>query len=258
MANTPVFTSSALAKPSLNHGFFGRSLGPEKGYSTGLFSHLNVTETKTDVPDRVHKNRQLIAHFLGIHSENLVFMHQTHSNRVKVVTTKTSHPIHADAIVTNQTNLCLCIQTADCVPILFYDEKSHIIAACHAGWKGNLAGIIRNTVSEMIGLGAQPDRMTTVIGPCIHQNSYQVDGHFYETHLKADRESEPFFLKHDNHWYFDLPGYCRHQLQTTGIHTIDQIPKDTYTNEDDFFSCRRAYHNHEHVFGNQASCIVML
>ena len=53
----------------------------------------------------------------------------------------------ADAVITNKKNLPIGILTADCVPILIYDDTSKNIAAIHAGWKGAYKGIIHKVIN---------------------------------------------------------------------------------------------------------------
>ena len=48
-------------------------------------------------------------------------------------------------IITNQEKLPIAVLTADCVPILLYDNKKNMIAAIHAGWKGAYKGIIQKS-----------------------------------------------------------------------------------------------------------------
>ena len=58
--------------------------------------------------------------------------------------------LKADAVITNKKRLPLGILTADCVPILIYDDVSKMIAAIHAGWKGAFKGIINRVIKFMI------------------------------------------------------------------------------------------------------------
>ena len=54
--------------------------------------------------------------------------------------------LEADAIITNKKKLPIAVLTADCVPILLYDNKNNMIAAIHAGWKGAYKGIIKKVI----------------------------------------------------------------------------------------------------------------
>lgn len=41
-----------------------------------------------------------------------------------------------DALITTEPGCCICISTADCIPVLLYDRVHHAVAAVHAGWRG--------------------------------------------------------------------------------------------------------------------------
>ena len=71
----------------------------------------------------------------------------------------------ADALVTDRPGLLLAIVTADCAPVLLADRDARVIGAAHAGWRGALSGVLGNTVSAMVALGARPERISAVIGP---------------------------------------------------------------------------------------------
>jgi copper oxidase (laccase) domain-containing protein len=64
-----------------------------------------------------------------------VFPRQTHSDRVVVVTSEnlTNTIGDTDALITNESGIFVCVQTADCVPILLFDPKQKVVAAIHAG-----------------------------------------------------------------------------------------------------------------------------
>lgn len=47
-----------------------------------------------------------------------------------------------DGIYTNESGLRLVTKTADCMPILLWNTRAHLIAAIHAGWKGFVGDII--------------------------------------------------------------------------------------------------------------------
>ena len=44
-----------------------------------------------------------------------------------------------DALVTNLVNVPLLLFFADCVPLLFADERQGVCAVAHAGWRGTVA-----------------------------------------------------------------------------------------------------------------------
>ena len=191
------------------------------------------------------------------------FLNQIHSNKVIVIDQLDkiySSPLpKADSLVTNIQKLPICVVTADCLPIIFKDEKKQIIAITHAGWRGAKAGIIENTIKEMFNLGADISNIKAIIGPAILQNSYEVSHEFYQEFLDESKNNEEFFFnsKKVNHYMFDLSGYAVSKLKKIGIKEIKDVKIDTYKNEKAYFSFRRVTHKNEKDCGRNIS-IVML
>ena len=68
----------------------------------------------------------------------------------------------------------IAVLTADCVPLLLYDDKNNMIAAIHAGWRGAYKGIVYKVINFMLKKGCRANNITAVIGLCISQESYNV------------------------------------------------------------------------------------
>ncbi|HOO82901.1 MAG TPA: laccase domain-containing protein, partial [Alphaproteobacteria bacterium] len=166
------------------------------------------------------------------------------------------------AMVTDVSGLALGVLTADCAPVLFYGKKSDgapVVGAAHAGWGGALKGVLDNTLAMMLELGAVPESIRACIGPCIGQKSYEVRDDFADTFLEEDGRNEVFFTagRCAGHLQFDLPGYCAAKLGRAGVKNVLIKDLDTYFNEEDFFSYRRATHRHEKDYGRQISVIMI-
>ena len=197
------------------------------------------------------------------YQHNPLFLNQIHGNKVVVI--DDSKKIYqkplpkADALVTNIKKLPIAIITADCVPIIFYDEVAEIIAIAHAGWKGAKSNIIENTVQEVLNLGAKIENIKTIIGPCIRQKSYEVSQEFYDDFIKDNQKNMRFFIKSNKecHFLFDLPKYCSNRIANLGINKIKDQEIDTYSNERDWFSYRRSFHKKETDCGRNISCIIL-
>lgn len=239
----------------LSHGFFTR-LG---GVSSGLYTSLNCGMRADDTPDNVRANRAHAASALDISPERLLIAKQVHGIKAVTVTKPWNNdsPPEADAIVTAERGIGLGILTADCVPVLFADEKARIIGAAHAGWRGALGGILESTVAAMEKLGAKAGNIQAAIGPCIAAHSYEVRDDFRPPFLERDKGSAQFFKvsPKPGHLLFNLPGYAAGRLKTLGIKVIYDVHQDTLTNETAFFSNRRAFLRSEKDFGLQLSII---
>ena len=115
---------------------------------------------------------------------------QVHGNNViKIEKNYNNKQIRkADGFVTGHKKYALGILTADCAPIFFYDRKSHIIGAAHAGWKGCLNNICNNIILKMLEKGCKVDNIKAIIGPCISQKNYEVDNKIFIKYLQTKQE----------------------------------------------------------------------
>lgn len=236
----------------VRHGFFGR----KGGVSSGLYDSLNVGEGSGDSPDAVATNRERVRAALSARA--LLSCYQIHSADVVHVTQPWTARPEADAMVTTEPGLALCILTADCTPVLFADPDAGVIGAAHAGWKGAIGGVLDSTVSAMTDLGAMPGRIRAAIGPTIQQASYEVGPEFRDTFLTESPESEALFIPGTaDRFHFDLPGYCRQRLDRLGLHSVHDSGLDTCALEQDYFSNRRRNHRGEPDYGRNASVIML-
>jgi hypothetical protein len=249
------FRSNLLQQNHIVHGFFGR----KGGVSTGIFNSLNCSPADGDSKANVTANKEIICRKLGLKLNQLNMVKQIHSPKVYICNGETGH-IEADALVTDKPDVALAVQTADCTPILLADYKHKVIGAVHAGWRGAFAGVIENTINEMIKLGAHANSIIAAIGPTIQQDTYEVDAEFKANFIKQCKENESFFKEHlklKDKFFFDLPAYCTHHLKESGIVHIDDLKINTYIRPDDFFSCRRSKHEGSDKFGAQISIIAL-
>ena len=250
-----VETNRAGVLAGLPHGFLGR----RGGVSTGELAGLNVGYGSKDDKDAIGENRErAIAAVLP--GAELATVHQIHSPRVIVA--EYPWPIdarpHADAMVSVTPGLLLGILTADCAPILFADAEAGVIGAAHAGWRGALAGVAEATVEAMAVLGARRERIAAAVGPCIAQESYEVDHSFQANFVAQDAANDRFFAAGPSGKpHFDLEAYVVHRLADAGVGQVEALHLDTYADPDRFYSFRRATHRGEADYGRQASLIAL-
>lgn len=161
-----------LAFPNLDvpHGFSTR-LG---GVSQGPYQGLNIGQTTTDAPRRVHENRVRLERELGFPLVRILNMvHGAHVVRVDVL----RPPVRTgDACITDRPGVPMMITTADCVPILFHDPVRGVVGLAHAGWRGTVEGVAGATVDAMSQeYGCQAASLQVVIGPAIGPCCFEVD-----------------------------------------------------------------------------------
>ena len=185
-------------------------------------------------------------------------MHQTHSN--KVVEIKKSNyrrKIKADAMVTKMKGIALCVLTADCVPIIFYDVKNEVIACVHAGWKGAFMGIIKNTIIKIKKLNSKTEIYASV-GPSIAKKSYEVDQKFYNKFIARSFKNKKYFSsKSKFKKLFNLRKFVIDKLNEFEV-KVDQINRDTYSEKSNFFSYRRSTKLGHKDYGRCISTVCML
>ena len=257
MTTVPFATHPSLSiMPGIRHGFFGRA----GGVSSGLYDSLNAGLGSQDDPALVHENRRRMAQALGAAPDRLLTVYQIHSTEVVTVTqpwVPTDAP-KADALVTNRPGLMVCALAADCTPTLLADAEAGVIGAAHAGWRGAKGGILEKTVVAMQALGAQIDRITAVIGPCIGPHSYEVGTEFEAAFLSDSPENAQFFTPgRAGHAYFDLPGYVLARLQQTGVRQAKWLGKDTLELQRDYFSYRATTLARMPDYGRNLSGIIL-
>ena len=161
-----MFFSSKLKKfQNIKHCFFSR----KNGVSEGFYKSLNCGLGSDDKKENVFKNIELVCKKIECKKELLITLNQKHSNQVlyfeNIAAVK--NKLSGDAIVSKVKNVGFGILTADCAPILFYDPNKKIIGCAHAGWKGALNGIIKNTVKKFNELSSNSNDIIAVVGPCI-------------------------------------------------------------------------------------------
>ena len=242
-----MFLKSELLKAK--HGFFTN----QGGVSTGLFASLNCGYDSGDDKDKVKQNRDKVLKEIGGHE--LITAQQMHSDMAVIVSVPGSY--HGDALVTNQPGLALGILTADCAPVLLEDEETGIIGAAHAGWRGARFGIIGSVIRAMQNLGAS--QINAVIGPCIQQESYEIDEEFLGIFASETSNNGKFFTrtKKPGHYLFDLPAYVEGKLYKNGVVKVETMKEDTLTQSEKFFSYRRSILNGQKQYGRQLSVICL-
>lgn len=252
-----MIASDALTLDGISHGFFTR----RGGHSTGLFDSLNCGMGSGDDKETVLRNRAVVAGELGVAPNCLLSAWQVHSPDAVVVSApwEGDERPRVDALVTKTPGIGLGVLTADCGPVLFADPKARVIGAAHAGWKGALTGVTTRTLDLMEEQGASRADVTAVIGPMISKAAYEVGPEFPGRFIEADAGNARFFTASSRagHYMFDLPGYLAARLAAEGVGQVVNLGLCTCSDEQRFFSYRRATHRNEKDYGRLISAIAL-
>ncbi len=240
---------------NIKHGFFNRA----GGLSTGIYNSLNCGPGSFDKKENILKNIKIVCKKIGCSNKKLILLNQVHSN--KFIFIEKNHnfkkKIKSDASIASTKNIALGVLTADCAPILIYDNKLKMISAIHAGWKGAYKGIVNKVLNFFLKKGSNIKNICAVVGPCISGKSYEVKKNFKQRFVKKDKKSINFFKTKKNKTYFCLNKYVYNQLRQLGIKNLELINKDTYYKKNNFFSARRSIHNNEVDYGRNISIIMI-
>ena len=221
---------------------------------------MNCGLGSKDNRNKVRSNLNIVRKKIGKGSRRIFLLHQIHSNKLVFIDEKFKHPkkrIAADATITNLRKFPIAVLTADCVPILLYDDKNCMIAAIHAGWKGAYKNIIKKVIMFMLRKGCQRKNITAAIGPCINQKNYNVKNNFKKKFIRKDRNNYIFFKNKKGLIYFDLANFVKSQLKLNKVRKIDMINIDTFNEKNNFFSARRSIKLKDDDYGRNISIIML-
>jgi len=215
------------------------------------FSTTRATFSENEFPrftgepaEEMKQNRAQLAAVLEIRPEQLVFPRQTHTNCVVDLERIPENEItETDALVTNQPGICLCVQTADCVPVLLFDPVNNVVAAVHAGWRGTVKKIAEAAVLTMQKkYHSNPKNILAAIGPSIGPEVYEV-GHEVVTAVQKNLLFPDKMLQknasgkfHFNLWEANRQILLAAGLKEENIHVSEEC---TFQEEEKYYSARR-------------------
>ncbi len=167
--------------PWLRAGFSTRYAGGSSVYGE---SELNLGWTKEDDSAVVKGNR---AEFVRAVAQGaameLVTVGQVHSAVVRdlqqhagpLMTEEGKAVLEGDGLIGQSPGRLLAVLTADCVPVLVADRRTHAVGAFHAGWRGTLGRIAEQGVGAMHErYGSRPEDLVAAVGPCIRACCFEV------------------------------------------------------------------------------------
>ena len=253
-----------MVKPVLHFYNFGQdviafSTTRQGGYSEGNYGQFNINRYCGDSAETIRQNRQALCQLLQIDDRHLLMPHQVHLTEVAVIdeaflclddNERQQRLEGVDAIMTDRAGVCMGVSTADCIPVLLYDNRHHAACAIHAGWRGTVSRIVEQSIKTMTATyGTNPADVVAQIGPGISLDSFEVGDEVYAAFAQARFDMASISQKQDK-WHIDLPTCNKLQLMTMGVKPDHISVSDicTYKAHDTFFSARRLGINSGRIF----------
>ena len=182
------------------------------------------------------KNRMRLADFLNCRLDDFVCSCQSHNpNHYKVTladkgrgsdTMSTAIPDN-DALYTYEPDIVLCCFTADCVPVVFYNEETGLIGVIHSGWKGTVQEITPKTFRHLMeSEECNPVNVNVYIGAALSREKFEVDQDVYEK-FKALGYADDFISRNDKtgKYHIDNQLVVKKQCELSGV-AADRIATD--------------------------------
>lgn len=193
----------------------------------------------------------------------VVIPKQVHQTQVKIFKEKAKERVvglEGDAFLTNQENLFLVVQVADCLPVFLVDHEKGLIGLAHIGWRGALSGMSEKFINEAFRIfNSKPEEINLVFGPSIGKCCYKIsdnlavlvddkyivrqahypvfDSEVAQTRGEQSRKIE----KRRAEKYLDLKGWVKDRFLKTGVKEKNiLVPKDcTFCGGEIYQSYRR-------------------
>lgn len=222
------------------------------GVSLPPYDSFNLATHVGDNLEHVLQNRARLVSNMNLPRAPIwepIWLNQMHTTTA-VHITHDSPPIietPCDASFTQDMNLPCAVLTADCLPLLICNESGTEIAAIHAGWRGLLAGVIENTITQLSSL---PSELLVWLGPAIGPLSFNVDDTIRLDFINRYPQNRVAFKQTNSDWLADFYALAKTSLEAVGVSRV--FGGDYCTVSDKrFFSYRRD----KGVTGRMASLI---
>lgn len=181
----------------LEHGFI---LGHKDGRKVNSGDIPRLLSTLTEIPEEKFK---------------VVIPRQVHQSGVEIFKEKFTEKINnpeCDGLITDQENLFLVIQVADCLPVFLFDSRTKVLGLAHIGWRGAVSGIMENFLKEAVEFSkSAPQELNLVLGPSIGKCCYKISDSL------AVLVDDKYIDVRGNERYLDLRNLVRDRFIKSGI-----------------------------------------
>ncbi len=257
ITNEPILTESGfywrerggvkvlVCRPLEDAGFANGFSTRNGGVSPFPENSLNLSGFNDDTAANIYENRRrFLTAFDGQYELALAL--QVHGIDIRIVRTRNDaedSDEHADAVISDVSNVLAGAKTADCVPVLIGDVRTKAYAAVHAGWRGTVQSIAPIVIKKLGEIyGSRPEDLVCAIGPAAGCSSYEIGQDVIDQFAENFAGSDKYFKPtREGHALIDLHSANRDQLIASGVsaENIYTAPLCTMELADLFFSYRR-------------------
>jgi polyphenol oxidase len=149
------------------------------------------------------------------------FLKQVHGN--KIVSAPSNE--EADGQWTDRSRVALAINTADCLPVMIYNEG--IVTALHAGWRGIASRIILESAKV---LGTVDLDARAFVGPHLQFENFEVHHDVAEKLKNVGPPGAAKIHQDPAKCYVDLSLIAKFQLEKLGVGNISIDKDNTFAN----------------------------
>jgi hypothetical protein len=163
----------------------------ETDYGKVHIYHKGKDELDVSIPNQISR-------LIQVHGDNLI-QAQDHLN------------LEGDAQYTRNPDLVLEVRTADCIPLILWNEKSPLLLAIHSGWKGSLLEISSKSIQSLEKHNSMNPLWEAWIGPSISEDVYEVKNDMSD---QFPTMYQKFFIQRNEKITFDNVGLVKSQLRS--------------------------------------------
>jgi YfiH family protein len=148
----------------------------------------------------------------------LMFLKQVHSAQI-TKDREWQAGIESDGLLLEKPGAVAVIQTADCVPLFFFNSDFTVGGVIHVGWRGLCQGIEKSLLEMIPG---EKKSYYFYLGPAIEKKCYPVGEELYRLFSDKPYVDKIFTPRRDGKYLFDLKSGLIMSLLNAGI-AADQI-----------------------------------
>ncbi len=206
----------------------------EGGVSQGPYESLNLAILTDDEPDRVFRNRAIVAEKAGLDPQRVCMGWQVHGTEIQRwegppaagrngFAEPGAELARVDGHVTDIKGLGLLVIGSDCLPVALSGPGR--VAMLHCGWRGLAGGIAAR------GVEAFDQPPAAVIGPGIGPCCFEVGEEVLAEFADVEGAARGRML--------DLRAVAEAKLRAAGVTIVEHVDLCTSCRADLFFSHRR-------------------